>query len=324
MARPRIFISSTYYDLKDIRESLEGFIRELGFEPILSEIGNIPYSPDTPLDESCYREAGNSDIFVLIIGGRYGSEWSGGEREVPKSFFDQYDSITKKEYEKAVARDVPTYILIEKAVYSEFEIYQRNKDNEEINYAQVDSANIFRFIDDILSKPKNNPIHKFDKLNDIKKWLREQWSGLFQTLLGKLSDEKQLTSLSAQVKDLSEVSSTLKKYMETVVTKVVPKQAAGIIMEESKRLKEAQNLSKLRRNDFFRFFLKNLNFSVEDFEDALNSSQDFTALRNKLISIRPLDLEFQDKFDELLSLNDVQEHLNDARAILGLEEFNFH
>ena len=70
MARPRVFISSTYYDLKHLRSSLDNFVESLGFDAILSEKGKIAYTPDLPLDESCYREVGTADIFVLIIGGR--------------------------------------------------------------------------------------------------------------------------------------------------------------------------------------------------------------------------------------------------------------
>lgn len=73
MARPRVFVSSTHYDLKHLRSSIENFIEQLGYEPVLSEKDSIAYLPDAPLDESCYREARNSDIFVLIVGGRYGS-----------------------------------------------------------------------------------------------------------------------------------------------------------------------------------------------------------------------------------------------------------
>jgi hypothetical protein len=81
MAKPRVFISSTFYDLKQVRSSLEVFIRGLGFDPVLSEKGSIAYTPDVPLDESCYREAQGCDVFVLIIGGRYGSEVSGDKRD---------------------------------------------------------------------------------------------------------------------------------------------------------------------------------------------------------------------------------------------------
>jgi hypothetical protein len=93
LANPRVFISSTYYDLKHIRSSMDIFIESMGYESILSEKGNIAYSPDMPLDESCYKEVSSADIFVLIIGGRYGSEASDGEREKSKEFFDRYDMV---------------------------------------------------------------------------------------------------------------------------------------------------------------------------------------------------------------------------------------
>ena len=56
MANPRVFVSSTYYDLKHVRSSLDIFIETLGYESVLSEKGDIAYSPNMPLDESCYRE----------------------------------------------------------------------------------------------------------------------------------------------------------------------------------------------------------------------------------------------------------------------------
>ena len=118
MARPRVFVSSTYYDLKHLRSSVNNFIDSLGFDSILSEKGDIAYSPDIPLDESCYREVSTSDIFFLIIGGRYGSPVSSEKKAPSRSFLETYDSVTKKEYDSAFSRDIPIYILIEQNVYS--------------------------------------------------------------------------------------------------------------------------------------------------------------------------------------------------------------
>lgn len=248
MAKPRVFVSSTYYDLKHIRSSLETFIERLGYEPILSEKGDIAYAPDMALDESCYRKVKNADIFVLIVGGRYGAEKSDGKRDLPKNFYIRYDSITKQEYKSAVEKDIPIYILIEKSVYADFETYLRNKKNESVTYAHVDSVSIFQLIEEILSQPRNNPINYFDRYTDIEAWLREQWSGLFRELLSRTSSQQQLSSLSGQISELREVNKTLKAYLEQVVTKIAPKESARLIKSESKRLDKALQLQLLRGN----------------------------------------------------------------------------
>jgi hypothetical protein len=239
MAKPRVFISSTYYDLKHVRSSLEHFVESLGFECTLSERGNIPYASEVPLDESCYREVENVDMLVLLIGGRYGSEASAGKTQGGKGFFDKYDSITKKEYETAVKRDIPVFIMIERSVYAEYLTFNHNRDTAGIKYAHVDSVNIFHLIDQILRQPTNNPVYQFDGHADIAAWLREQWAGLFRDLLARKS---QLMTLGAQINKVNEVNATLKRYLEQVIEKVNPDQAERIIKEESQRLAAFEQL----------------------------------------------------------------------------------
>lgn len=140
MAKPRVFISSTYYDLKYVRSSLEVFVKSLGFDPVLSEKGDVAYAHDRPLDESCYREVQNCDIYVPIIGGRYGSETCATKTENSKEFFDRYESVTKKEYTAALEKDIPIYVLIERRVHSEYETFKKNRENTNIKYAHVDSV----------------------------------------------------------------------------------------------------------------------------------------------------------------------------------------
>src|SRR6266498_660756 len=240
MAKPRVFISSTYYDLKHLRSSLDIFVESLGFEPILSEKGDIAYSPDVPLDESCYREVETADIFVLLIGGRYGSEASGAQKKLSRQFFERYESITKKEYESALRKDLPTYILVESNVYSEYQTFLKNKDNKAIAYAHVDSANVFHLIEEILAKPRNNPTHTFERFSDIEGWLREQWAGLFRELLDRRSQQQQLAALSLQVAELKEINNTLKRYLEAVMSGITPAASTELIESEKKRLEEAE------------------------------------------------------------------------------------
>ena len=80
MARPRVFISSTFYDLKQIRADLDNFIRSLGYDVVRNEEGAIPYEKDFRLEEYCYKEINSIDILVAIIGGRFGSVSSADER----------------------------------------------------------------------------------------------------------------------------------------------------------------------------------------------------------------------------------------------------
>lgn len=280
MAKPRVFVSSTHYDLRHVRASLENFIERLGYEAILSEKGNIAYSPDVPLDESCYREVGAADIFVLIVGGRYGAQRSDDRQPATQSFFERYESITKSEYQTAASRDIPIYIFIETNVYAEYHTFLKNKENTNIKYAHVDSVNIFYFIDDILNKPRNNPIKQFDRYEDIESWLRDQWAGLLKDFLNRASSQKQLASLNAQVAKLAEMNKTLKRYLEEVVSKVSP--ATNIVAEETHRLEEANIRTRLLANDFVSYAIDRHGLSIERIRDALENSSDIESFASML------------------------------------------
>jgi hypothetical protein len=69
VANPRVFISSTCYDLRYIRENLKYFVRTLGYDPVLSEEGSIFYDPKTHVQDALLLEIPNCQLFVLIIGG---------------------------------------------------------------------------------------------------------------------------------------------------------------------------------------------------------------------------------------------------------------
>jgi hypothetical protein len=89
---PAVFISSTCYDLKQVRTDLKGFIELLGLEPVISEYDSFPIDPNLTAVENCLRTVeAKADIFVLIVGGRYGAVQ------------DQGKSVTNMEYLRASA-----------------------------------------------------------------------------------------------------------------------------------------------------------------------------------------------------------------------------
>lgn len=319
MAKPRVFVSSTYYDLKHLRSSLDSFIKSLGFEPVLSEMGDITYAPDMPLDESCYREAQSADVFVLIIGGRYGSASSATKEKPSSDFYERYDSITKQEYKNAIVKGVPTYVLIEAQVHGEYRTFLKNADNKKINYASVDSVNIFELIREILAQPMNNPVFPFERHTQIESWLREQWAGLFKELLDRATESQQMASLNAKVSELGEINETLKVYMETIVSKVSPDESVKLIDYESKRLADALIGSRLRSNGFVSYVLE-------------ATFLDFEVLR-KHITFSTSHKNFVDRMRKGISPGDWrrvwfvlktlpgQEDLNRAREIVGKARF---
>jgi len=119
MAKPRVFLSSTFYDLKQVRADIDMFIENLGYEPVRNEEGDIPYGKDDALEEYCYKEIKNIDILISIIGGRFGSE---SKRTG--------SSISQIEVKTALKEGKQIYIFIEKNVLAEYETYLLNKDND--------------------------------------------------------------------------------------------------------------------------------------------------------------------------------------------------
>ena len=120
---------------------------------------------------------------------------------------------------------------METPVYAEYQTYLRNKESKSVSYAHVDSVNVFVLLEEILNRRRNNPVHTFERFSDMETWLREQWAGLFREYLHRTSSQQQITALTDQVTALQEVSSTLKRYLEAVITKVSPDASDELISE---------------------------------------------------------------------------------------------
>ena len=332
MARPRVFISSTFYDLKHIRSSLETFVKSLGFDAVLSEKGGVPYAHDRPLDESCYKEAASADIFVLIVGGRYGSQASAEPEAAHQSRLDEYESVTKKEFEAAYDANIPIFVMIEAGVAAEYQTYSKNRNNGDIEYAHVDSPNVFKFIDLIYSKKQNNAAFNFSDANEIQNCLRDQWAAIFRDLLKSKSQQKQLTALTEQVGELKAVNSTLKNYLEEVIKGVRPENFEIFIKNETEKLITATMIEKLKSNPFFDFIITcNKNLDGEDFDlsddkilEIASKPETADELIDLIKTIFPLNSTGSNRVIEVFEeFRGAQMDYNKARKIIDKKRIDF-
>jgi hypothetical protein len=200
MAKPRVFLSSTFYDLRYIRNDLERFIKEMCYEPVMSERGQIAYGRMDRLEEYCYREISTCDILVHIVGGRYGSQ----------SQKEPY-SISQMELKTAHDLHKQIYVFVERPVHVEYRTFLKNEDNQDFRPQYVDNLEIYKFLKEIYKLPSNNVIADFDSVNEIIEYLREQWAGLFQRFLQEESRREDY-KISSNLKATAETLAKLIQY----------------------------------------------------------------------------------------------------------------
>ena len=155
-------VSSTFYDLRQIRADLTAFIvDELGYVPLLSELNSFPVNPDAPTTENCrQRVEEHADILVLVVGGRYGSIDP-----------DTTKSITNLEYLTARSKGIPVYAFVEKKVLALVPVWLQNKT---ANFTSIlDDTRVLGFIHEIRSVDKVWT-HEFETAREIIDALRIQ------------------------------------------------------------------------------------------------------------------------------------------------------
>ncbi len=121
-----LFLSSTYEDLKEERQSLLGVALENGFIPVgMEQFHGMPtdqWSVITKVIDEC-------DFYLLVIGGRYGSIDASTNL-----------SYTEKEYNYAKSKGIRILVLIKKPS----SITDDKKDNGEDKYEKMRRLDAFR------------------------------------------------------------------------------------------------------------------------------------------------------------------------------------
>ena len=115
-----LFVSSTVYNLVDLRAELSRYLRELGYKPMLSnDEGFHDNSPNLAPWESCLNVLETCPIMILIIDGDYGHkfEWKNTEKVIG----DRQISPTHAEYVYAHKKKKRILVFVRQGL---LEIYQ--------------------------------------------------------------------------------------------------------------------------------------------------------------------------------------------------------
>lgn len=167
-----IFISSTEYNLKDLRAELATFLSSLSYKPILSSANGFPdYSPNLEPWESCLPVLAHSFIMILIIDGRYGTPlpWP----NFSELFKDRCISPTHGEYIFALTKNIRLLVFIRKELMPYYQIYRntmKNKDGELLKKnlpGHIDIESL-EFINEIKTTRPIPWIMEFENITDLK------------------------------------------------------------------------------------------------------------------------------------------------------------
>ena len=196
-----IFISSTDYNLKDLRAELADFLKTSGYTPILSSATGFPDdSPNLEPWESCLPVLENSYVMSLIIDGRYGTslKWP----NFGNIFDGREVSPTHGEYIFAHTNRMRMLVFIRKELMAYYQSYRKVKDElkkkelkkvggdkEKIDYNVLDKNvkkivkkslpnyvefETLKFINEVKTKKPIPWIMEFDDITDIKAMIQKK------------------------------------------------------------------------------------------------------------------------------------------------------
>jgi hypothetical protein len=146
-----VFVSSTCWDLVDVRREVEEHIRGLGLQPVLSDrsTSDFEVSGDKHSIESCLVNVRNSDVFVCILSQRYGPKLGGyGYPDI---------SATHLEYREAKNAGRQIFLYARDQLVAEHGSWRRDKAAFTGRWVKTSDVQIFDLLDEHATPPASEP-----------------------------------------------------------------------------------------------------------------------------------------------------------------------
>jgi hypothetical protein len=191
----KVFLSSTCYDLKDLRAEIEAFFKaKPGFTILLSDRPNFPVTPSKHRHDVCIENVADCDLFILVIDKRFGASY----------YKDKNISITWAEFNKAVESKREICAFIRTEIWTEREIYKHNlKKNISIDPFFVDDVRTYKLIDAVQSHEGGLWIQQFDNSVQLKERLQNIQSTNHSPLTGAVATKSDTTVYTTEAPSLS-------------------------------------------------------------------------------------------------------------------------
>lgn len=193
----RVFISSTCYDLVDLRAELEAHLRDLGLVPLMSDrpTSEFAVAPNKDSIETCLVNVRDCDVFVCIVSQRYG----------PSLEKSGYPDISATHLEWQTARDAkkPIYFYVRDRTEAEYALWKKNQ-GADLKFGWVKDPKeyrVFELLDEhrslVAGAAASNWIWPFRDSVDLKQRLTSDLGGVSKrALLARLLENGVLPHLA--------------------------------------------------------------------------------------------------------------------------------
>ena len=124
---PNVFVSSTVFDLIDIRAEVREMLKQLGITPIMSDYSLSDFEIDTGKNsiQNCLVNVAKCDDVIFIIDKRYG-------RTLEKFGFDGI-SATHLEYRESIRLGKKIHFFIRDQTEADLAVWKKSKKDASIH-----------------------------------------------------------------------------------------------------------------------------------------------------------------------------------------------
>ena len=173
----RVFISSTCYDLIDLRAELEVFFKEAGVTPIMSDslTSDFQVLPDRNSIETCLANVRDCDQFLCILSKRYGPSL--------KDVGYENISATHLEYREARKLNKPVLMFVRDRLEADHATSRKIPDGSSVELIWCSEPKMFAFLEEHRrlseDKGKNNWFWLFRDSTELKRRLKVEFQETF-------------------------------------------------------------------------------------------------------------------------------------------------